>query len=118
MRTMNESGTRPKLPLIAAVAITFTVLIAMLLQQQQRAPSWSGRVHLNNAAASAPVSIGRFASQEECRLSGTANLQQRGWSDGRTVCTNDQRTPRPPGGDERVFKVRDGVATEVPQPKP
>jgi hypothetical protein len=115
---IDESGTRPKLLLVTAVAIAFTVLIVMLLQQQQRAPSWSGRIQADDASGSAAISIGRFGSEEECRLAGTVRLQERGWSRGRTICGNDQLPPPPPLGDERIFELRDGAMTEVPKAKP
>lgn len=108
---MSRRINRSTLLLLLAAAAVSMMLFAVL---QQRSPSWSGQIRPGASDEGQTLSIGRFRTVEECRVSGTANLQRRGWSGGTTTCSDD-RVKRPaPEAAERRFKVSDGVATELP----
>lgn len=111
MKMLGDSAMRSKVVLLVAAAAFAMILVAML---QQRGASWSGRVH-HDDTESKSISIGSFRSLEECRVAGTSDLKERGWSRGRTVCSNVSVATSPSDGAQRVFKVSDGVAIELPK---
>lgn len=112
MRLIGGTVTRSKVVLVLVFVALAMCLVAIL---QQRSASWSGRIHRDKLLESPSFSIGSFGSVEQCRRSGTADLQQRGWLEGRTVCSNDDVKPAEPEGERRRFKMSDGVVNEVPR---